>query len=81
MGVGVGRKEALLTFFRTEKEGSYNESISKDLLGKSWLGRTTFICELYFEKNNISQWEREISFMWSSSDLHKDIFKTSVISR
>ena len=50
MGVGVGRKEATLTFFRTEKGGSYNESISTDLLGKSWLGRTTFICELDFEK-------------------------------
>ena len=81
MGGGVGRKEGLLTFFRTEKEGNYNEFISTDLLGKSWLEKTTFICELDFEKNYISQWEREISFMWSSSDLQKDSFKTSVISR
>lgn len=55
MGVGVGRKEATLTFFRTEKEGSYNQSIGTDLLRKSWLGKTTFICELDFEKNYISQ--------------------------
>lgn len=81
MGGGVGRKEGTLTFFRTEKEGNYNEWISTDLLGKSWLGKTTFICEFDFEKNYISQREREISFMWSSSDLQKDSFKTSVISR
>ena len=55
MGGGVGRKEGLLTFFRTEKEGNYNEFISTDLLGKSWLEKTTFICELDFEKNYISQ--------------------------
>ena len=55
MGGGVGRTEGTLTFFRTEKEGNYNELISTDLLGKSWLEKTTFICELDFEKNYISQ--------------------------